>query len=71
MNYRFFKLFCIYYFNWPKISNVGDFSEVDFLGIALNFRRRKKIRRRLFTSSIKRENRRHVVVVQVRQCYKN
>ena len=49
------------------MSNVGELRS-DFLGTARKFRKRKKIRRRLFTSSMKRKIRHfHVVVVQSRQ----
>ena len=52
------------------MSSVGDFSGIDFVGTALKFRKRKKIRRRLFTSSIKIAFRHFHVEVTTKKCTK-
>ena len=60
LNSRFFELFRVYS-NWGKMSNVGEIS----WGLHSSLERERKIRRRLLTSSIKREVRHfHVEVVQ-------
>ena len=59
LNSRFFALSCVYS-NSVKMSNVGEIS----WGLHSSLERERKIRRRLFTSSIKREVRHfHVEVV--------
>ena len=52
------------------MSSVGDFPGVDFVGTALKFRKRKKIRRRLFTSSIKLAFRHFHADVTTKKCTK-
>ena len=60
LNSRFFELSRVY-FNSVKMSNVGEIS----WGLHSSLERERKIRRRLFTSSIKHEVRHfHVEFVQ-------
>ena len=67
MDYRISNFVAFIPIRW-KCLMWANFPEVDFLGTALKFKKRKKIRRRLFTSPIEREIRYfHVVVVQWRQ----
>ena len=64
INSSFFKVLCVYS-KLLKMPNVGECPLVGFLGTVLKFRKTKKIRSRLLTSSRKREIRHfHVVIVQ-------
>ena len=66
-NSRFFQTVSAFIPVCLKCQKWANFHGVDFLGTALNFRKRKKIRRRLFASSIKREIMHFLVVIVQRQ----